>query len=390
MVKPFHFARLPRILFGNGMISELASNVKSIGNKVILVTGASSFIKSENAGKLFDDFKKKAIEFKIITINGEPSPEVIDKAVRELYLEKFDIVVGIGGGSVLDSGKAVSAMMFRNESVTEFLEGVGVKEHPGTKIPYIAVPTTSGTGSEATKNAVISKVGENGFKRSLRHDNFVPDIAIVDPGLTLNVPPDLTATCGMDCFTQLTEAFLSNKSNEFTDALAVKGLFHVKESLLRTYSNGEDIDARSGMSFAALTSGISLANAGLVVVHGFASSLGGEFNIPHGLICGSLMAPANEINVKVLRRTKSNPAALKKYAQLGELFLDDKGRNEDYYIDGFIQYLHRISHMLGISGLKQTHLDEKHMELICNNTEIKNNPVKLDAQELMEILHSLP
>jgi alcohol dehydrogenase class IV len=270
--------------------------------------------------------------------------------------------------------------------VLEYLEGVGTQDHPGTKIPFIAVPTTSGTGSEATKNAVISHIGKNGFKKSLRHDNFVPDIAIVDPELTIDCPPEITAASGMDCFTQLTEAYLSAKSNEYTDALAIEGLKAVKSSLRDVYLDGKNIIARSGMSFAALTSGICLANAGLGAVHGFASSIGGMYNIPHGVICGTLMAPANELNVKKLRKGYGNPDGLKKYAVLGELFLDEKGRNEDYYIDGFIDYLRLLTDEFHLPGLKQYGIRETDLETICSITDIKNNPVELETSDLTEIL----
>jgi alcohol dehydrogenase class IV len=386
MVKPFQFSRLPKIVFKNGAIAGLSSIVERFGKRIVLVTGKDSFLQSGNSKKLLDDFQLKGIGYQIITIPGEPSVSIIDNAVCQLTNEKVDLIVGIGGGSVLDAGKAISAMMYKQESVIEFLEGVGTREHPGTKVPYIAIPTTSGTGSEATKNAVISEIGKNGFKKSLRHDNFVPEIALVDPELTLLCPPDITAASGMDCFTQLTEAYMSGNSSEYTDTLALTGLREIKTSLLRCYSAGDDIVARSGMSFAALTSGICLANAGLGVVHGFASSIGGMYNIPHGLICGTLMASANEINVRVLRRTKVNPAALKKYAMLGEFFLDEKGKTDEYLIDGFIQYLYKLTDELNLPGFKKYGIDERDLELICRNTDIKNNPVKLDAADLVQIL----
>jgi alcohol dehydrogenase class IV len=181
MVKPFQFSSLPKIFFKPGGIAGLSSIIRSYGHRIILVTGKNSFQNSINCEKLLEDFKDKGIEYHFLSVHGEPSPDLIDNAVKAYRNEKIEVVVGIGGGSVLDSGKALSAMMYRADSIVDFLEGVGKKEHPGTKLPFIAVPTTSGTGSEATKNAVISKVGEGGFKRSLRHDNFVPDIAVVDP-----------------------------------------------------------------------------------------------------------------------------------------------------------------------------------------------------------------
>jgi alcohol dehydrogenase class IV len=192
----------------------------------------------------------------------------------------------------------------------------------------------------------------------------------------------------MDCFTQLTEAYLSDKSCEYTDALAIEGFKAIKSSLIRSFVNGEDIEARSGMSFAALTSGICLANAGLGVVHGFASSLGGMYNVPHGLVCGTLMAKSNEINVRELRKMSGNLTALRKYSLLGRLFLDEKGRNDDYYIDAFIGYLHNITTDLGLPGLKKYGVEEKDIANICSKTENKNNPVKLAPEHLEEIIRS--
>jgi len=356
------------------------------GRKIILVTGKNSFLNSRQAEKLFHEFDKSGTGYQVLSVPGEPSPDIIDKAVRKFSNEDINLVIGIGGGSVLDAGKAISAMLYRSESVVEFLEGIGNKEHPGTKLPFIAVPTTSGTGSEATKNAVLSKVGKGGFKRSLRHDNFVPDIALIDPELTLNCPKENTAASSMDCFTQLIEAYLSDKASEYTDALAIEGIKAIKKSLLRSYTDGADIEARTGMSFAALTSGICLANAGLGAVHGFASSIGGMYNIPHGIICGTLMAPSNEINVRELREKATNPAALIKYALLGKLFLEEKGKSDSFYIDGFIQYLYILANDLHLTSFKKYGLKEKNIELICTKTEIKNNPVKLAVEDLSEII----
>jgi alcohol dehydrogenase class IV len=386
MVKPFQFSRLPRIYFKSGLIAKLPSFVHEYGNRIVLVTGKSSFLGSAHALELFEALKKEGIAYFVLPVTGEPSPEIIDSATSAFRTEKIDLVAGIGGGSVIDSGKAISAMMDRSESVVEFLEGIGNKEHPGTKLPYIAIPTTAGTGSEATKNAVISRIGKNGFKKSLRHNNFVPDIALVDPELTLRCPKDITASSGMDCFTQLIEAYLSDKSNDYTDALAIEGLKAIKASLIRSYNNSEDIEARTGMSFAALTSGICLANAGLGVVHGFASSIGGMFDIPHGLICGTLMAKSNEINIRELRKNDKNHVALKKYAILGKLFIEKNGHSEVYYTDGFVNYLHNLTNDLKLPGLRKSGLDEENVSIVCSITEIKNNPVKLAFENLVEIL----
>ncbi len=386
MVAPFRFARIPQIYFRTGMIADLPALAKKYGKKAVLVTGGKSFTASRYSQALFLGCEKAGVELFRVSINGEPSPVDIDNVTGSLNENRPDVVIAVGGGSVMDAGKAISAMLYRDEPVVNFLEGVGTKEHPGTKLPFIAVPTTAGTGSEATKNAVISQVGKNGFKKSLRHDNFVPDIALVDPALTLSCSPEITAASGMDCFTQLTESYLSEKSSGYTDALSLQGLISVRDSLINAYVAGDDIGARSGMSFAALTSGICLANAGLGVIHGFASSIGGMYDIPHGIICGTLMAVSNEINVRELRKGHGNIKALERYTRLGRIFLGDHGHSDEYYIDGFVDYLHRITAELKLPGLQMAGIKESDLPAICDATESKNNPVKLVKDHLTEIL----
>ena len=386
IVKPFNFARLPLIKFGDGKISELAMIVRGLGNTMLLVTGARSFTYSQHAVDLFEQLEKNKITVYQISVPGEPSPAIVDETVLRFSGQNIDAVVSIGGGSVMDAGKAISAMLTTSGSVRDYLEIEGSKEHPGTKVPFIALPTTSGTGSEATKNAVISSVGNNGFKRSLRHDNFVPDVAIVDPELTLSSPPQITAAAGMDCFTQLTEAYLSTKANEYTDALALEGVKAISRSLVRSYTHGDDIAARRDMAFAALTSGICLANAGLGAVHGLAGTIGALYSIPHGVVCGTLMATANEITVRELRNISKDHPSLRKYAVLGRLFSDGEGRVDDYYIDSFIGCLYGLNDMLNLSRLGDYGLGTDDLMSISSQSDVKNNPAELTADILSEII----
>ena len=398
MVNPFRLARIPQVLFRTGAINDLSAIAAGYGNSLALVTGARSFAASRYSEHLLDQLTARGINIHHVTVAGEPSPAMIDEAVARLKGRPVSLVVGIGGGSVMDAGKAISAMLTADGSVTDYLEVVGNREHPGTKVPFIAVPTTSGTGSEATKNAVISQVGKEGFKRSLRHDNFVPDLAIVDPELTLECPPEITAAAGMDCFTQLTEAYLSNKASPMTDALALDGLKAVSRSLIRSYTNGDDIKARSDMSYAALMSGICLANAGLGAVHGLAGTIGALFNIPHGAVCGTLMAAANTSNIKELRKLSQHGSAagepsgkltytaLGKYAILGRIFADATGKSDNYYIDFFIDYLNAVSSRLGMPKLSSFGLVRDDLETIGAESDVKNNPVRLTDSQLVEIL----
>lgn len=386
MVRPFQFARLPLIYFGAGKISQLPGLVSGYGKSVLLVTGAGSFMNSSQADTLLRQMEEKGMKIYQVSVPGEPSPAVVDETIRRFGDTAVDAVVSIGGGSVMDAGKAISAILGKNRSVREYLEVVGDKEHPGTKVPFIAVPTTSGTGSEATKNAVISQVGKDGFKRSLRHDNLVPDIALVDPALTLTCPPEITAAAGMDCFTQLTESYLSTRANPYTDALALEGIRAINRSLVRSYTHGDDLEARSDMSFAALTSGICLANAGLGAVHGLAGTIGAMFSIPHGAVCGTLMAVANEMTVKELRRISRVHPSLKKYEVLGRIFSGSKVKGDDYHIDSFIRYLHEITARLELPRLASYGIGTKDLAMISAKSDVKNNPAELPFGILSEIL----
>lgn len=386
MVKSFQIARIPKIIFGNGKIAELPGIAKSFGGEVLLVTGSESFTNSKHGEYLLNTFEMTGIRFSTITIVREPSPEMIDQAVVRYSGKNIQLVMAIGGGSAIDAGKAISAMLNKSELITDFLEGIGTKEHPGTKIPFIAMPTTAGTGSEATKNAVISRLGKTGFKRSLRHDNLVPDIAIVDPELTYHCPAEITASSGMDCYTQLVESFLSDKASPFTDSMALDGIQSLLKSLPRAYQWGQDIDARSGMSYAALLSGICLANAGLGTVHGFASSLGGWFNIPHGVVCGSLMASTNRVSLNELKNKNVAAIALSKYVQLGKLVSSSQDKSDDYYQESFIQHLYEWTDKFKLSKLGKYGVIPEDIDKIAALTDNKNNPIPLKPEQLCEIL----
>jgi alcohol dehydrogenase len=239
LISPFIFSRIPVIHFGAGEFNTLPDIIGRMGKTVLIITGSHSFQSSGKKDQLESALKKKSINFFSVQVKGEPSPGLIDTVVAQFRDSGIDVVCGIGGGSVIDAGKAVSAMLLHDDSVFEYLEGVGTgKQHDGDKAPFIAVPTTAGTGSEATKNAVLSEVGQDGFKKSLRHDNFVPDIAVVDPELMLPCPPLTTAASGMDALSQLLESYVSTRASKLTDSLAYDGLSCVVHNLIPACTDG--------------------------------------------------------------------------------------------------------------------------------------------------------
>lgn len=387
MTGAFGLATVPALHFGAGKIAVLPSVIKPFGSKVLLVTGANALMNSPHGEELLALLKSHGMAVHHCRIPKEPTPDMIDEAVKEFAGHDPSVVVAIGGGSVLDAGKAISAMLPLQDSVKNYLEGVGTKSHPGDKIPFVAVPTTSGTGSEATKNAVLSEVGEAGYKKSLRHNRFVPDVAIVDPALTVNCPPATTAASGMDAFTQLLESYVSTAANPITDALAFEGLKHISNALLRVYRDGGDLGARTDMALASYLSGITLANAGLGLVHGFASAIGGYFDIAHGVICSALMGPANEVTVRKLRAGDTKAAAaLHKYAAVGKLFSGLGDKTDAYYVDHLLSVIANYTRELEIPNLATFGVKPADLDRIVNASDNKNNPIALDREEMIEVL----
>ena len=388
MITTFSFTALPQIIFGPGVRSEIAKSAACYGHQTLLITGGRSFVHSLHYKKLQEQLKRESVAYTVEAISKEPSPTTIDEIVARYRKTRPHSVIAIGGGSVLDAGKAVSAMLQEDGAVAEYLEGVGSRQASGKKVPFIAVPTTSGTGSETTSNAVLSVIGPGGFKKSLRHHNFIPDIAIVDPELTLSCPQALTGTCGMDCFTQLVEAYLSSNSSPLTDTFARQGIKAIKRSLLSAYLVGNNIEARSDLAYAAMLSGIVLANAGLGTVHGFASAVGGVIPAAHGAVCGTLMEPCNRLTLQRLRQKDPNNYALKKYALLGKIFSDDEQQTDAWYQDNFIHGLSDLTEKLHIPDLKGFAMSANEKEAIITTTSNKYNPIQLGTEDLEKILQS--
>lgn len=386
MVNNFSFAATPNIVFGSGRIKYLPKYLERLGSKILLITGKSSFIHSDHWDQLLLQFEGAKIEWSHFAVETEPTPDMIDHCVSMHNQNQLDAVVSIGGGSVMDAGKAISAMLCQKGSIRDYLEAMGTKQPSGAKIPFVAIPTTSGTGSETTKNAVISEVGENGFKKSLRHDNYVPDLSIIDPELTINCPVEVTAYSGMDAFTQLLESYLSTHGNPMTDALAVDGMRKIRDSLETAVENGFNLEAREQMAYAAMISGITLANAGLGTVHGFASSIGGFFDVPHGLVCARMMLPVNQLTIEKLKNESPNDPGLYKYARVGKLFSKDKSLSDDEYISIILNVIEVYSRKFDLPGLKKFGLKEEDFAKIIKVTGNKYNSIALTTDELKRAL----
>jgi len=382
----FTVKKLPRIVFEKEGISRLPELIESRGSSVLVVTGGGSFTRSPHWQVLEGSLQRLGVEMHHESIEAEPTPEGIDDICRRHRRHNIEVVTAIGGGSVLDGGKAAAAMLKSEGSVVEYLEGVGTRKPDGTKVPFIAVPTTAGTGSETTANAVLSRVGPGGFKKSLRHENYTPDIALIDPLLTLGLPLQQTAYCCMDAFTQLVESYLSTAASFFSDDLAWGALRRLKPSLPRLSRAEVGLEDRVNMSYAACVSGITLSHAGLGVVHGFASTIGGRFAIPHGLVCATLMAEANAVTLEKLRNVDTGSLALDKYAHLGRLLSEGHKRSDSYYQDAFIAILQGLTADCGIEPLGRFGITAGDLLAMARASSCKNNPADLGSDERQAIL----
>lgn len=387
----FDFARTPNILFGSGRFNELAPLIRSYGNTVLLVTGESHLQQTPHWQPLLDDLNELKITTHQTRVSGEPSPEFIDKTVAAFKNRRIDVVAGIGGGSVMDAAKAIAGLLQLDQSVMDFLEGVGPElPYNGPATPLIAVPTTAGTGSEATKNAVL---GTREYKKSFRHELLIAEYALLDPALLASCPAEQIAANGMDALTQLMESFISTRSNPMTDALAISGLCRVRDSLPAwyQYESAAPPHCREDMAYAALQSGICLAQTGLGSVHGLAAPLGAFFPIPHGVACGMLVAACTQANIEImLKRDKANPA-LDRYATVAATLSNHEYVSNDEARTALLDLLFDWTAQMKLPRLSDygvTASDFDHIIANCRGNSMKTNPVELSDEEVRIILQN--
>lgn len=388
----FSISRLPRISYGRGRISELPKLAASYGQRVLLVTGKQSFCATPRWQTLIQNLEALGLSWLHFTVSGEPSPQLVDEAVTQFGGQQVDVVVAIGGGSVLDAAKAIAGLLPHGNSVMDHLEGVGANvPYRGPSTPLIAVPTTAGTGSEATKNAVLSVQGKQGFKKSFRDDCLVAEYALIDADLLASCSPELIAADGMDAFTQLLESYVSLKANPLIDALAWSGMTAVTQGFFAAWEGVEPAagEGRGAMAYASLLSGITLAQVGLGSVHGLASPLGAFFPIPHGVVCGTLVAAATAVNIAAMRERQPNHPALGKYAQVGRLLLGQDDLDDLTASRGLVDVLTSWSDRLQLPRLSQYGISQTDIPLIVANSRgssMLTNPIVLSDAEIASIL----
>jgi alcohol dehydrogenase class IV len=378
----FEFASAGRILFGCGVAAQLPDLVEPLGKRVLVLTGADP----RRHLSILDTLAECHFPLEVFPIADEPTVAIVAEAIVAARAAHCEVVVGLGGGSVIDAAKAVAAMLTNPGEVEDYLEVVGAgKSIAIPSAPYIAVPTTAGTGSEVTRNSVLG-VPERKVKVSMRSPLMLPRIALVDPQLTVGLSPEVTASTGLDALTQLLEAFVCTRANPMTDAFCREGLRRGGQALLRAYYNPNDLPAREDMSLAALLSGIALANAGLGAVHGLAGPLGGTISAPHGVICARLLPLVIEANVSALRTEVSSPSSLARYDEAAALLTGEP----DARCDQLIEWVRGLCEKVKIPGLSRYGLTEKDFPVLVESAQqassMKANPVVLTAETLTAIL----
>jgi alcohol dehydrogenase len=385
-VPSYTVARLPRLVFGAGSVAAVPAEIAALGGKALIVTGARSFRDSEAWPALQEGLEQRGVSWETLSVASEPSPELVDQAVAEFRGLGIKVVLGIGGGSALDAAKAIAGLLPHGNSVMDHLEGVGPElVYKGPSLPFVAVPTTAGTGSEATKNAVLSRSGADGFKKSFRDEKLVAQVAVVDPDLLASCPPPVLAANGMDALTQLIESYVSLKAGPVTDALALSGLEAFRQGFFAAWEGeGEAAGAgRAAIAHASLMSGICLAQAGLGAVHGLAPPLGSLFPIGHGIACGTVVAEATDVNIRALSARAAGGPALAKYARVAEVLA---GRPDP---DALVALLRDWTARLGLPRLSAFGVGAADVARIVagsRGSSMKTNPVVLSDDEVAEIV----
>jgi alcohol dehydrogenase class IV len=376
------FSGPSRIIFGEGTISEAASLATSLGKRALLVTGGGKNTTARIQAVLAQGIPVCTL----FQVDREPTVDLIIAGVQLARSCGAELVVGCGGGSAIDTAKAVGCLANNPGEVLDYLEVVGNGREIGMPgIPVIAVPTTAGTGSEVTRNAVLS-APEKKMKVSLRSPYVLPRYAVIDPELTYSLPPAITASTGMDALTQVIEPFVSIRANPMADLFCREGMGRIGRSLLRAYQNGSDTAARGDMSWGSLMGGLALANAGLGAVHGFASPIGGMFQVSHGIICARLLTPCIQMNLRVLKKHYPESAIISRYDEAARIILGSTAATPQSLVDWLVQ----ISQELRIPRLGEVGISRNDFTKIIENAKtassMKANPVVLNSEELLEIL----
>jgi alcohol dehydrogenase class IV len=380
LVSAFELALPRRVVFGPGRAQELAQLLPTLGQKVLLCTGSDP----SRHRHLLGGVEPVAV----VPLPHEPTVDDVRTATDEARTADTGVVVAIGGGSVLDLGKAVAALLGNGTEPLDHLEVVG-RGRPLQRpsVPYVAVPTTAGTGAEATANATL-RSQEHGIKASLRSTNMLAALALVDPLLTLGCPPAVTASSGLDALTQCLEPYVSNRANPATDAVALEGLRHGATALPRAYRNGDDTQAREQMALCSLFGGIALANAKLGAVHGFAGIIGGILDAPHGSICAALLAPVVEANIRALREREPDSAALGRYTDIARVLTGRDDATLEHAVDWLREIIADLQvPPLGTMGLRAARHTEV-AEKAARSSSMQGNPVQLSHDELVAVLRA--
>ncbi len=378
----FEFATATRIVFGAGTLRDVAPAAAAMESRALVVTGGDA----ERAAPLLDGLRAAGVAHEVFAQAGEPTIESVDQAVRAARKAGCGIVIGMGGGSALDTAKAVAALLPGEVELMDHLEVIGRGRPLGARpAPCIAVPTTAGTGSEVTRNAVLASP-EHGLKVSLRSPMMLPDLAVVDPELTLSLPAAITASTGLDALTQLIEPFLSRRANPMTDGFCREGIPRAARSLARACRSPEHLDARGDMAMASLLGGLALAGAGLGAVHGLASPLGGQLGMPHGAVCAALLPVVLEVNLAALRARAPGHPSLGRFDELAVLLTGDP---EARAADG-VDWIRGLCAELAVPGLSEFGLTRNSFATVARQAQgassMKANPIPLDDAELLRIL----
>jgi len=382
----FEFATAARIVFGPGTLEQAGDIAAGFGSRVLLVTGTSP----DRAAPVVERLDASGLRHEVVTVGGEPTVDAVREGVARAVAAGSDVVVGFGGGSAIDAAKAIAAMLGNGGDLFDHLEVIGAGlplERPS--VPWIAIPTTAGTGSEVTRNAVLASP-RHGVKVSLRSPSMLARVALVDPTLTYSLPPAVTASSGLDALAQLVEPFTSSRANPFTDAFCREGMTRVARSLevafLSARAGTPVPDAREDMSMAALLGGLALANAGLGAVHGFAAPVGGRFDAPHGAVCGRLLPSVVAVNVAALRERAPGSSVLARYDEVARILTS----RPDATPDDLVPWLVRLVDVLGVPRLSTYGLGVGDVpDLVAAASaasSMRANPIRLTPEELTRAL----